>query len=727
LLELLKEHRKLLDGLEFTHEKLTSITTSICAEISEVKGDEETARKTTDPCNAATASSTKGRDAGQKEQNDRTCPGYVLDNPVPSSISTRAQQNADRAAGDSGSVASNGTEELTLEQLQMQKVVMKYAEQRTFSSGGFKNVNRTSMVNILGADEEADAPWWIASPQDFSSVVWGYVIAVCVVYTCWYVPFSIGFNWWRISKVFYYMQYLLEGLFWIDMLQSFRTAFVLHGKLHAQPKQIAKHYLHFWFWVDFAANVPWELILQGLITNKVARKSIKMMKWAKLPKLLRMARYRKLLDGMGGIGQYMRVFTSSCCLAFLAHFFCCLLIGFIGYCEEYPPQNLTWKYCSDVIEQLVREDESLGERCIQDAIPSVYFNALHVGTAVVLGNYVPQHGALGLLLPTHDSGGEGTSTVDVSWFYALATAGEIFGVIMFGILLAHIAMLILVQSWPQTCLWMQYHAVQHELSHYGDRLPLALQKRIQKYFKFRFRQGDYGKLSLLDTEVVNHSTFIEAAFSLYGPVLREIPCFRFSELSVVQDICCALGGRCFVKTEYVYRLGEECLGLYILDSGTVDVQDHTGKSLQTFHAKAVFGEEVSIAQLIFERHEGILQEEHGFMLSVLAHHNVEHEAFRTVDVARALTHCYILQLPLSPLRAICLKHKGFLDKMIAHINSDSNMISSVRDDSESSSVADNDPVADESSIQCGEDAHPSCRPDGEFKFVDGCEPPTIKL
>jgi len=115
------------------------------------------------------------------------------------------------------------------------------------------------------------------------------------------------------------------------------------------------------------------------------------------------------------------------------------------------------------------------------------------------------------------------------------------------------------------------------------------------------------------------------------------------------------------------------------------------------------------------------------MLSVLAHHNVEHEAFRTVDVARALTHCYILQLPLSPLRAICLKHKGFLDKMIAHINSDSNMISSVRDDSESSSVADNDPVADESSIQCGEDAHPSCRPDGEFKFVDGCEPPTIKL
>jgi len=622
ILTLLKSQQELLDTLAFNHEQLSATTRQIWHEVHVATGE------------------------WSPEQADWT--GEVsLQN-----IANKSEEQSRSSQLSSSLLNDTVQAEHQLERTKSASV-LEYAERVDVGTFGRDNVNHKSMVNLMDVDEP-DHPWWVADPHDLSSVVWGYVIAVCVVYICWLVPFSIGFNWWRAHKIHYYLHYLLEALFWFDMLQSFRTAFISHGKIKANPKDIAKHYFHLWFWVDLLANVPWESIAEEIVKDKTHRKSFKIMKWAKLPKLLRLARCRKVLDGMGGKGQYTPIFTAFCCFVFLAHMSCCTLIGLLGHCEEYPPQGLLWKYSSDVDDRLVLADTSLGWHCTQETIPLMYFEALHVSTAMVLGNHLPQHGPLGRVLGSSKSssmGYEGNTLFSNTCIFLLATASEIAGVIMSGVLFAKIARLIIVKNWRETCLWMQWDSAETELERYGDRIPLALQTRIRKYFEFRFRRADYGQPQLLDSEVMTFGTRVDVAFSLYGGVLRQIPCFYFSGLTVLSDVCRALSGNCYMKTEYIYRLGEAPVGLYILNSGSVELQDHTGDKLRVLHNTELFGETVSLAQLISERRGAACRK-------------ADCMYFYTVDVAQAQTDCFILHLAMAHLREICSKHKRFLDVLI---------------------------------------------------------------
>ena len=56
-------------------------------------------------------------------------------------------------------------------------------------------------------------------------------------------------------------------------------------------KDIAYHYLKGWFLIDIFANFPFEAFIN---TEKSSRSSLKLLKWFKLPKLLRVARYVSL-------------------------------------------------------------------------------------------------------------------------------------------------------------------------------------------------------------------------------------------------------------------------------------------------------------------------------------------------------------------------------------------------------------------------------------------------
>lgn len=650
LVDLLRTQRELLDGLGSTHEQIIAITRQISNAVQDINGKHQT------PARVASTN-----EKGLEGQIGRTNPGSSLNHAAEPGVTSASATLACDVVVDGGAVIPNLGGETPLA-VNIPDIThshfLEYARQLSLTSGGLNNVNQKTMIHLLDADVHHDQPWWVAKPQDPSTIAWGLIIAVCVLYTCWYVPFSIGFNWWRKSKSLYYAHYLLEIFFWADMVQSFRTGFIARGKIHTDPKHIAKHYLHFWFWVDLLANVPWESIAAGLITDKTQRKSFKMMKWAKLPKLLRTASFRKLLDGMGGIGQYTRVVTASFGFCFFAHLISCTLINFTQMCEHYPPGDLTWKYLGDVVEELVLLDQNLGTQCTQNLLSMVYSEALHVGMALVLGNYLPREGVLGLVPPN-------TGSARGAGFFVLATVGQILGVFVLGILLAQIARIILVRNWHQTLLYMQWDAVKQELKQYGDRLPLSLQRRIRKYFQQRFRRGDYGSLSLLNSEVLTKSSCLDVAFSLYGPVLRRNASFHYLPLTVVRDVSSFLSGKCYTEKDYIYRLAEEPMGLFLLERGTVEIQDHTGRVLQTFQDSAIFGETVSLAQLVFERHGLARQQEHGQAQFAVAQCNLKPGGFLTVDVAQTRSECFVLQLALKDLRTLCAKHNVLFDKLIA--------------------------------------------------------------
>ncbi len=55
--------------------------------------------------------------------------------------------------------------------------------------------------------------------------------------------------------------YILDILFFIDIILTFRSAFENHAlELVDDPKSIIQNYLKFWFFLDFVTVIPIEVI-----------------------------------------------------------------------------------------------------------------------------------------------------------------------------------------------------------------------------------------------------------------------------------------------------------------------------------------------------------------------------------------------------------------------------------------------------------------------------------
>ena len=82
-----------------------------------------------------------------------------------------------------------------------------------------------------------------------------------------------------------------------------------------------------WFKVDLIGGIPFELIAGGLVAKK-DRKSIKILKWLKLPKLLRAGRLQKLMGKYVSFAMFLKHIAMA--LVFL-HVFACAYLGHYGF------------------------------------------------------------------------------------------------------------------------------------------------------------------------------------------------------------------------------------------------------------------------------------------------------------------------------------------------------------------------------------------------------------
>ena len=83
--------------------------------------------------------------------------------------------------------------------------------------------------------------------------VWDVTIVTAVLYLCWYIPYTIGYDWWEPQQGLKIFMYVLDVWFIVDIFLNFRTGHVHDGHLVMDPRKIARHYLEFWFWIDVLA------------------------------------------------------------------------------------------------------------------------------------------------------------------------------------------------------------------------------------------------------------------------------------------------------------------------------------------------------------------------------------------------------------------------------------------------------------------------------------------
>ncbi len=170
---------------------------------------------------------------------------------------------------------------------------------------------------------------YVFCPYHANRRLWDILISIVVVYLMIFVPLEICIVWYEPSDGKKMLATCIDIVFWIDILLNFNTGFVHFGVLYMNRGDIARRYFKGWFLIDLVGNFPFELVL-GDEMDGSERKSVKLLKWAKLPKLLRIGRVLKYLK------QYIK-FASILSLVFTAlfnvHFLACLWI-FLMYHEE---------------------------------------------------------------------------------------------------------------------------------------------------------------------------------------------------------------------------------------------------------------------------------------------------------------------------------------------------------------------------------------------------------
>jgi hyperpolarization activated cyclic nucleotide-gated potassium channel 2 len=64
------------------------------------------------------------------------------------------------------------------------------------------------------------------------------------------------------------IEYAVTAMFIADIFLNFNTGFYSRGMLIVSRRKIALNYLKFWFWLDFIASFPYDLIIESFIDDK---------------------------------------------------------------------------------------------------------------------------------------------------------------------------------------------------------------------------------------------------------------------------------------------------------------------------------------------------------------------------------------------------------------------------------------------------------------------------
>jgi len=412
------------------------------------------------------------------------------------------------------------------------------------------------------------------------------------------VPFDIGFSWWRINQSHKAFQYFIEFYFYVDMLVSFRTAYVHDGHIITSPSKIAKHYLRHWFWIDLLACIPFESIASSVFKEKATRKAIKMLKWLKLPVLLRLGQLRKLLNAKTRMGHYVPFTKKIITMLFLVHFCSCSWVLMLNPCDAF--NDFDWTYDSDVDRELVRNHPELGPRCLPETVSSVYFQAFHLASAIIWGgtpllpqgpdgNFIQSGGHLqgyeddlvDLGISSNGAHRE-THVWGVDYWSPMLFFTSIFrllGQLLLAGIVAEITKLVINRNPAETNFRNFEVAVNSELMRYGAQVTTSIHDRIKHFFTYSYTHQDFGQLRMLDEEYLARSTRAEIAICLHKDILLQVPFFERASVDILEEAALALRQEVYMPFDVIYRKGDMAKAIYFIELGlivltTVDIDNN---------------------------------------------------------------------------------------------------------------------------------------------------------
>merc|ERR1711871_75447 len=166
---------------------------------------------------------------------------------------------------------------------------------------------------------------------------WDWFVIMWVFYNAFYIPVDLAYAPDQ-TNMHILVDLVCDTCFAIDMILSFRTGFYVTKRGATQvlvmgPIKVRRYYLKTWFWIDFAATFPFELVCYLLGIDV----SLSVLGLLKMPRLLRLGRLLKKLQKSKN-ALFVALFTLIFFFVLAAHIVACIYY-LIGKLQEGGPND----------------------------------------------------------------------------------------------------------------------------------------------------------------------------------------------------------------------------------------------------------------------------------------------------------------------------------------------------------------------------------------------------
>lgn len=384
----------------------------------------------------------------------------------------------------------------------------------------------------------------VLHPNGLIRRIFDFVTAIWVLTLVFIIPFLIGFDWYVEPKGQKVFLNLLDIWFAIDIVLNFRTGYIHHGTIIMTPRKIVWNYLTTWFVVDLLGTFPFEKLIKG---DSTSRKSLKLIKYFKIPKLLRVSRLMKYVRDHKQVYDLFQVFV----LAFtFLHLGACLWMLVLNPCAN---------------EEM--EIPEMMKVCAQDNIYNLYIESFHLSAAMLLG--VSNFHIIGDST-TLDMLTERRKTDQVK-MYIVSTLYMIGGLCFVALLISELNVFLFGKKQGSAAFQRKIDRVGYEMEYYG--VPDEIQRQVKAFYDYIWiHQKQYDdKVALLSDDQMSTDLQRKLALHLFKDVVSHISLFSEIDDLLLGEICLSLRTRIFLPQDMILFKGDVGKELFIIAKGIVEV------------------------------------------------------------------------------------------------------------------------------------------------------------
>lgn len=381
-----------------------------------------------------------------------------------------------------------------------------------------------------------------------------------VLYLCIEVPLVMGFDWWQSPKTLSYLDYCIDAWFWLDIILNFRTGFTHDGKVVMEPKLIIKHYLSFWFWIDIVSVLPFEGVSAIIMVSnsdaqkdtKLLRKMVKIVKWFKLPRLLRLG---KVFRALKSYGKYANLVLCILTFVFLTHLSACFWVLIINPCEQVSDEI----YTENPEGNLYKSDEYTGI-CSQASAAVYYTNAMHASMTMLMGGSVRNFD---------------NDLMRVAWKQNPTTLHVASSVVMFlgatvtAMIFAYLTTIVVKTANASWGFFNRQASVKEQMS--AMKLPHKLSYRVLRHYDYLWAQHLWVQSSFLDDPTVSSNLKRQIRLHIYKPYFKKSDLMSFLTDEIIMKFGAFFVPEICMPDEDIMRRGEHGDRMWLVTKGNVNI------------------------------------------------------------------------------------------------------------------------------------------------------------